>query len=56
MFGHPIGDPAQLETGQRGAISVELTPDDLREIDTAASKITVRGARSPGQVEKMTGL
>jgi aryl-alcohol dehydrogenase-like predicted oxidoreductase len=28
-----------------GAVAVELTPDDLREIDSAASKITVQGAR-----------
>ena len=30
-----------------GAAAVELTPDDLREIDAAASKITVQGARYP---------
>ena len=30
-----------------GAVAVELTPDDLREIDTAASKIKVEGARYP---------
>lgn len=39
-----------------GAVSVELTPDDLREIDNAASKITVEGARYPERLEKMTGL
>jgi aryl-alcohol dehydrogenase-like predicted oxidoreductase len=39
-----------------GAVSVELTPDDLRDIDTAASKITVQGARYPEKIEKMTGL
>lgn len=38
-----------------GAISVELTPDDLREIESAASKITVQGARYPERLEKMTG-
>jgi aryl-alcohol dehydrogenase-like predicted oxidoreductase len=38
-----------------GAISVELTPDDLREIDEAASKITVQGARYPERLEQMTG-
>ncbi len=38
-----------------GAASVELTPDDLREIDTAASKITVQGARYPEKLEQMTG-
>src|SRR5207247_7268499 len=30
-----------------GAVSVELTPDDLRDIDNAASQITVQGARYP---------
>jgi aryl-alcohol dehydrogenase-like predicted oxidoreductase len=39
-----------------GAVSVELTPDDLREIDSAASKITVQGTRYPEKLEKMTGL
>jgi aryl-alcohol dehydrogenase-like predicted oxidoreductase len=38
-----------------GAAAVELTADDLREIDDAASKITVQGARYPEQLEKMTG-
>src|SRR5437016_4529388 len=38
-----------------GAGSVELTPDDLRDIDTAASKITVQGARYPESLEQMTG-
>jgi len=38
-----------------GAVSVELTPGDLREIDDAASKITVQGARYPEHIEKMTG-
>jgi aryl-alcohol dehydrogenase-like predicted oxidoreductase len=38
-----------------GAASVELTPDDLREIDSAASKITVQGARYPEKLEQMTG-
>jgi len=39
-----------------GAVSVELTPDDLRDIDGAASKISVQGARYPEDIEKMTGL
>jgi aryl-alcohol dehydrogenase-like predicted oxidoreductase len=30
-----------------GAVAVELTPNDLREIDSAASKITVQGASLP---------
>ncbi len=38
-----------------GALSVELTPGDLREIETAASKITVQGARYPEKMEQMTG-
>jgi len=38
-----------------GAAAVELTSDDLREIDSAASKITVQGARYPEKLEKMTG-
>ncbi len=38
-----------------GAAAVELTADDLREIDDAASKITVQGNRYPEHIEKMTG-
>ena len=38
-----------------GAAAVELTADDLREIEAAASKITVQGARYPEQLEQMTG-
>ncbi len=38
-----------------GAVSVELTPDDLREIESAASKIAVQGARYPENLEQMTG-
>jgi aryl-alcohol dehydrogenase-like predicted oxidoreductase len=38
-----------------GAVAVELTAADLREIDSAASKITVQGARYPEQAERMTG-
>jgi aryl-alcohol dehydrogenase-like predicted oxidoreductase len=38
-----------------GAASTELTPDDLREIENAASKITVQGARYPEKLEQMTG-
>jgi len=39
-----------------GALSVELTPDDLREIDSAAAKVPVEGDRYPEHLEKMTGL
>ncbi len=38
-----------------GAAAVELTSGDLREIDCAASRITVQGARYPEHLEQMTG-
>jgi aryl-alcohol dehydrogenase-like predicted oxidoreductase len=38
-----------------GAAEVELTSDDLREIETAASKIEVQGARYPENLQRMTG-
>ena len=38
-----------------GAADVDLTPNDLREIDNAASKIEVQGDRYPEHLEKMTG-
>ena len=38
-----------------GAAAVELTPDDVRDIDAAASKITIQGARYPRNQEKLTG-
>jgi aryl-alcohol dehydrogenase-like predicted oxidoreductase len=38
-----------------GSVAVELTPDDLRDIEDAAANITVQGARYPEQIEKMTG-
>ncbi|MGA7239071.1 MAG: aldo/keto reductase [Bryobacteraceae bacterium] len=38
-----------------GAVSVELTPDDLRDIEKAASQITVQGDRYPERLEQMTG-
>jgi aryl-alcohol dehydrogenase-like predicted oxidoreductase len=53
----PIPGTTQLHRLEEniGAVSIELTPDDLREIDSAASKITVQGARYPEQIERMTG-
>ena len=39
----------------RGATAVELTPDDLREIASAAAKIKVEGARYPEKMELLTG-
>jgi aryl-alcohol dehydrogenase-like predicted oxidoreductase len=38
-----------------GAAGFLLTPDDLREIENAASKITVQGARYPEHLEQLTG-
>lgn len=37
-----------------GSASIELTPDDLREIDGAASTIAIQGARYPERIEQMT--
>lgn len=47
--------PHRLEENV-GAVSVELTADDLRDIDRAASEITVQGARYPESMERRTGL
>src|SRR3954470_24393685 len=38
-----------------GAAAVELTPEDLRDIEVAASRITVHGARYPEQHERLAG-
>jgi aryl-alcohol dehydrogenase-like predicted oxidoreductase len=38
-----------------GSAEIELTPDDLREIDIASSKIEIEGARYPENLEKLTG-
>ena len=38
-----------------GAVSAELAPEDLRNIDVAAANITVQGARYPEKLERMTG-
>jgi aryl-alcohol dehydrogenase-like predicted oxidoreductase len=46
--------PARLEENI-GAASVELTSDDLREIDSASSRITVEGARYPEQLQRLVG-
>jgi aryl-alcohol dehydrogenase-like predicted oxidoreductase len=46
--------PSRLEENL-GAASLELTAGDLREIESAASKITVQGARYPEHLDKLTG-
>jgi aryl-alcohol dehydrogenase-like predicted oxidoreductase len=38
-----------------GAVAIELSADDLREIESAAAKIKVQGARYPEKLEQMTG-
>ena len=38
-----------------GAASVKLTPEDLREIESATSKITIQGARYPEHLQKLVG-
>jgi aryl-alcohol dehydrogenase-like predicted oxidoreductase len=54
----PIPGTRRLERLEEniGAVAVELTPDDLRDIESAASQITVQGARYPEHLERMTGL
>ena len=39
-----------------GSVAIDLTADDLREIDSAASQITVEGERYPENLQRMTGL
>jgi len=46
--------PQRLEENV-GAAEIELTKDDLREIESAASQIEVQGARYPEHLEQMTG-
>jgi aryl-alcohol dehydrogenase-like predicted oxidoreductase len=38
-----------------GAAAVELTPEDLRQLDVATSKIAVQGARYPEELQKLVG-
>jgi len=54
----PIPGTRKLERLEEniGAAAVELTTDDLREIEGAASKITVQGERYPEQLARVTGL
>ena len=52
----PIPGTRKLERLEEnlGAAAVELTPDDLRDIEGAASKITVQGARYPEHLERLS--
>jgi aryl-alcohol dehydrogenase-like predicted oxidoreductase len=38
-----------------GAVTVELTPEDLHQLDAATSKIAVQGARYPEELQKLVG-
>jgi aryl-alcohol dehydrogenase-like predicted oxidoreductase len=53
----PIPGTRRLERLEENiaAADVQLTADDLREIEDAASKITVQGARYPEHLERLTG-
>ncbi|MEO5952403.1 MAG: aldo/keto reductase, partial [Chloroflexia bacterium] len=52
----PIPGTRRLERldENMGAVDIELTPDDLSEIESAASQITVQGGRYPDALERMT--
>ncbi len=54
----PIPGTTKLERLKEniGAVAIEMTPDDLREIESAAAKIPVQGARYPEELERRTGL
>jgi aryl-alcohol dehydrogenase-like predicted oxidoreductase len=54
----PIPGTRKLERLEEniGAVAVELTSEDLHEIDSAVSKVTIQGARYPEELEKRTGL
>ncbi|MDR3578963.1 MAG: aldo/keto reductase [Oryzomonas sp.] len=53
----PIPGTTKLERLDEniGAVTLQLTADDLREIDSAAAKIRVEGARYPEKLEQLTG-
>jgi aryl-alcohol dehydrogenase-like predicted oxidoreductase len=53
----PIPGSRKLERLEEniGAVDVELTPDDLREIESALSEITIQGARYPQDLARQTG-
>lgn len=53
----PIPGTRKLERLEEniGAVSVDLTPDDLREIENATAKIPIEGARLPEEVLKLSG-
>src|SRR6202142_1108210 len=52
----PIPGTTKLERVEEniGATALELTPDDLRELDSATASVTVQGGRYPEELERMT--
>jgi aryl-alcohol dehydrogenase-like predicted oxidoreductase len=52
----PIPGTRKLERLEENlqAVDIELTPDDLRAIENAASQITVQGARYSESMERLT--
>ncbi len=54
----PIPGTTKLERFEEniGAVDVDLTPDDLREIEATAEKVKIQGARYPEELDRMTGL
>jgi len=38
-----------------GALNVQLSPDEIRQLETAASKIPLQGARYPEELQKLVG-
>ena len=53
----PIPGTTRLERFEENiaAVSIPLTPDDVREIDSAAAKIPVQGERYPEEMQRMVG-
>ena len=43
------------DADKQTALDVELTPDDLREVEGAASRIAIQGDRYPEELERRTG-
>jgi diketogulonate reductase-like aldo/keto reductase len=52
---HPTADRRQRLAENLGAASVQLTGDDLREIDRAAAQIQLHGPRYPEHLQKLVG-
>jgi hypothetical protein len=53
--GSRSGEANRTAAEIHGAVAVELTSENLRELDTAASKIALQGARYPEELQKLVG-